>query len=82
MLTNREMVNFQKFDFLRFFFINCVTTGVRELNGISQTGPDPIIQNAKCESPRWAFVRSRENVLASCFSDVKQLCDFKHTLTT
>ena len=42
--TNREMVNFQKLDFLRFFFINCVTTGARELNGIHQTGLDPIIQ--------------------------------------
>ena len=34
MLTNREMVNFQKWDFFRFFFytvtINCVTTGARK----------------------------------------------------
>ena len=35
-LTNREMVNFQKFDFLRFLTINSVTTGARELNGTSQ----------------------------------------------
>ena len=53
-LTNREMVNFQKLDFLRFFFINFVATGLgaREWNGVSQTGQDPIIQSAKCESPR------------------------------
>ena len=66
MLTNREMVNFQKFDFFRFFFINCVTTGGRELNGISQTGLDPIIQSAKCES-HIDIVMSRENVFTSCF---------------
>ena len=40
------MVNFQTLDFLRFFFINCVTTGALELNGISQTVLDPIIQSA------------------------------------
>ena len=28
--TNREVVSFQK-DFLRFFFINCVTTAAKEL---------------------------------------------------
>ena len=31
------------------------------MNGISQTGLDPIIQSAKCESPRCDIVRSREN---------------------
>ena len=35
-LTNREMVNFQKLDFLRFLTINSVTTGARKLNGTSQ----------------------------------------------
>ena len=34
-LTNREMVNFQKIDFLRFLTTNSVTTGVRELNETS-----------------------------------------------
>ena len=50
-LNNRDLVNFQKFDFLRLFFINCVTTGERELNAISGTGLDRIIQSTKCESP-------------------------------
>ena len=63
-LTNREMVNFQKLDFLLFFFINCVTSGARELNGIRQTGLDPIIQNAKCESPRWNIATSREKTFS------------------
>ena len=31
-LTNREVVSFQKLDFLRLFFINCVTTAAKELN--------------------------------------------------
>ena len=34
MLTDREMVNFQKWDFFRFFYtitINCVTTGTRKM---------------------------------------------------
>ena len=35
-LTNREMVNFKKLDFLRFLTTNFVTTGARELNGTSQ----------------------------------------------
>ena len=35
-LTNREMVNFQKLDFFRFLTINSVTIGVRELNGTIQ----------------------------------------------
>ena len=35
-LTKREMVNCQKFNFLLFLTINSVTTGVRELNGTSQ----------------------------------------------
>ena len=36
MLTNREMINFQKWDFFRFFdfslyfYYNCVTTGTRK----------------------------------------------------
>ena len=35
-LTKREMINCQKFDFLLFLTINSVTTGVRDLNGTSQ----------------------------------------------
>ena len=35
-LTKREMINCQKFNFLLFLTINSVTTGVRELNGTSQ----------------------------------------------
>ena len=34
MLTNREMVNFQKggfFDFCLYFYYNCVTTGARKI---------------------------------------------------
>ena len=34
-LTNREMVNFQKLDFLRFLTANSVTTGAQELNRTS-----------------------------------------------
>ena len=34
-LTDREMVNFQKLDFLRFLTTNSVTTGARVLNGTS-----------------------------------------------
>ena len=34
-LTNREMVNFKKLDFLRFLTINSVTKRARELNGTS-----------------------------------------------
>ena len=44
-LTNTEIVIFQKLDFLRIFFINWVTTEARELRRISQIGLDPIIQN-------------------------------------
>ena len=36
MLTNREMVNFKRLDFLRFLTINCVTTEARELNVTNQ----------------------------------------------
>ena len=35
-LTKREMINCQKFNFLLFLTINFVTTGARELNGIRQ----------------------------------------------
>ena len=35
LLTNKEMVNFQKLDFLRFLTANAVTTGARELNWTS-----------------------------------------------
>ena len=35
-LTKREMMNCQKFNFLQFLTINSVTTAVRELNGTSQ----------------------------------------------
>ena len=35
-LTKREMINCQKFNFLLFLTINSVTTAVRELNGTSQ----------------------------------------------
>ena len=35
-LTEREMVNLQKFNRLLFLTLNSVTTGVRELNGTSQ----------------------------------------------
>ena len=34
-LNKREMVNFQKLDFLRFLTTNSLTAGARELNGIS-----------------------------------------------
>ena len=34
-MANREMVNFQKLDFLRFLTTNSVTTGARELDGPS-----------------------------------------------
>ena len=34
-LTKREMINFQKLDFLRFLTTISVTTGARELNGTS-----------------------------------------------
>ena len=35
-LTKREMINCQKFNFLLFLTINSVKTGVRELKGTSQ----------------------------------------------
>ena len=35
-LTKREMINCQKFNFLLFLTIHSVTTAVRELNGTSQ----------------------------------------------
>ena len=35
-LTKREMINCQKFNFLLFLTINSVTTAVRELDGTSQ----------------------------------------------
>ena len=35
-MTNREIVNFQKLDFLRFISVNCVTTGARKFNETSQ----------------------------------------------
>ena len=35
-LTKREMINCQKFNFLLFLTINSVTTDVRGLNGTSQ----------------------------------------------
>ena len=34
-LTKREIVNCNKFDFLLFLTINSVTTGARDLNGTS-----------------------------------------------
>ena len=49
------------FSCLFVIFINCVTTGRWELNRISQTGLEPIIQSTKWESPRWNIVKSREN---------------------
>ena len=48
-LTKREMVNCQKFDFLLFLTINSVTTGARELNGTSQISL--VTHNAKGEMP-------------------------------
>ena len=35
-MTKREMIKCQKFNFLLFLTINSVTTAVRELNGTSQ----------------------------------------------
>ena len=55
------MVNFPNLDFSWLFLINYVTTEALELNGISQTGLDPIIQSTKCESPRCDIVSYREN---------------------
>ena len=50
MLTNREMVNFQNMDsaiFLYALTIKCVTTGARELDGISLTWLGPMIESMK-----------------------------------
>ena len=46
-LTKRELINCQKFNFLQFLTINFVTTGVRELNGTSQISL--VTHNAKGE---------------------------------
>ena len=60
-LTKREMINRQKFNFLLFLPINSVTTAVRELNGTSQISLVTHDARAKCERSRWGIVRSREN---------------------
>ena len=44
-LTEREMINYQKFNFLLFLAINYVNTGLRELNGTSKMSL--ITRNAK-----------------------------------
>ena len=46
-LANREMANFQKFDFLRFLTKNSVITGAGELNGTKQI--TLATHNSKCE---------------------------------
>ena len=46
-LTKREMIKCQKFNFLLFLTINSVTTGVRELNRTSQMSL--VTHNAKGE---------------------------------
>ena len=48
-LTNREMENFLKLDFLLIFSVNCVTTGARELNETSQVSL--ATHNSKREMP-------------------------------
>ena len=49
-LTKREMINCQKFNFLLFLTINSVTTAVRELNGTSQISL--VTHDAKGENAR------------------------------
>ena len=46
-LTKRELINCQIFDFLLFSTINSVTTGARELSGTSQISL--VTHNAKGE---------------------------------
>ena len=48
-LTNREMEDFLKLDFLLIFSANCVTTGARELNETSQISL--ATHNSKREMP-------------------------------
>ena len=48
-LTNREMVNFQKLDFLRSLTTHSVTTGAREVNGTSVISLATCTHNSKRE---------------------------------
>ena len=50
------MANFQKFDFLRFFLINCVTIREQDLNGINQISLGPIMREMRESQIRYRQV--------------------------